>query len=238
MVSCILLTTHPKRAHFLPDALRSYRQQDYPIKELVVVNDGIPLSSNCPDITVINLPDRGARWTIGEKRNVGVRYAKGDFLATWDDDDISLPHRLSSQVSFAESTGADYVLADRMHIADQDMNVMGNCDRGKAFAVMPSALIRRDSVVRAGGYLVSDYLEDFGMMEAIRFRCRGKVLRMDGCDWYVMRRHGSNVTLSHGESNDEYISCGLRGPLEKRAAELVSFVRSAAGASDIVEISP
>lgn len=236
-VACILLTTHPKRAKYLPDALCSYREQTYPNKRLIVVNDGAPLESRASDVVVVNLPDDGRRWTIGEKRNVGVRTATEDFVATFDDDDISLPNRLADQVAFAEKYDADYVLADKFHAADADMNVMGVCDRGRARAVMPSALIRRCVIERAGGYSASDYREDVELMERIRYLCRGKVIRMDGCDWYVFRRHESNVTLSFGERGESYIECGLRGPNEKRAAEMVRMVRLSSGKLDVVPSS-
>ena len=226
IVSCICLTTHPKRVKFLPDAISSYRAQEYPNKELVIINDGDPLP-RIDGALVINLPKRENRWTIGEKRNAGVRMARGEFIATWDDDDISLPNRLSEQVAYAAANDGDYVMADRMHISDENMKIIGDCTRKSVTVkpVMPSALIRRSMIVRAGGYEALDYLEDMNILEKIRLLHRGNILVIPNSNFYVMRRHGNNVTLGFGESTDEYAMCGMRGKYEIEAQRKVDAIR-------------
>lgn len=228
LVTCVCLTTHPKRAKFLPDAISSYRAQEYPNKELVIINDGDPLP-RIDGALVVNLPRRASRWTIGEKRNAGVRMARGEFVATWDDDDISLPNRLSDQMAHIVEHGGDYVMADRMHISDENMKIIGDCTRHNIALkpVMPSALVRRSMIVRAGGYEAVDYLEDMNILEKIRLMYRGNVLVMPNSNFYVMRRHGNNVTLGFGESTDEYAMCGLRGKYEIEAQRKVDSIRMA-----------
>lgn len=235
VVSCVMLTTHPKRARYLPDALRSYRGQTLAERELVVVNDGAPLLSRAADITVVNLPDRGRRWTIGEKRNVGVRFARGEFVATWDDDDVSLPGRLAAQVAVARSRDADYVLADQMLVADAGMRLIGRCDRGRQRPVQASALVRRSTVAAAGGYRPVDYLEDFALLERIRYLVLGTVAVVPDSEWYVMRRHGGNVTNTHGESDCEYGVCALRDPNVSPQQRELDALRRGPGAEDIYE---
>lgn len=233
LVSCVMLTTHPKRAGYLPDALRAFRQQTYTPRELVVVNDGEPLVSRAPDVRVVNLPPRSHPWTIGEKRNVGIRAARGELLATWDDDDLSLPWRLDVQARAALQDRLDYVLADSMYIADDQMRVLGDCNRGMTRAVMASAMINRDAAVAAGGYPAVSYLEDFALLEAVRYRARGRVATLQGCNWYVMRRHMANVTLAAGEENQDYIICALAGRRGPDAQAWVDRVRLGAGAEDL-----
>lgn len=236
LVSCILLTTHPKRAAFLPDAVASYRAQTHAPRELVVVNDGpVRLRSDSSDIVVVNLPARGHPWTIGEKRNVGVRHAQGEWLATWDDDDISLPHRLTEQLRHARGMSADYVMADRMHIADADMRVYGSCFRSTNRPTMPSALVRRDLVVRAGGYPAKNYMEDAELLERVRLLARGRVSTMFEADFYVMRRHGSNVTNSFGESDSAWKTCALKDPEREKTQAAVDAVRQIHANGDILE---
>lgn len=226
LVTCVLLTTVPRRNRFLPDALRSFRAQSYPAKELVIVNDGEPIRSAAPDIRVINLPDIRRRWTIGEKRNVGVREARGAFVATWDDDDISLPERLALQVEYALRCNAAVVLSDRMIVADEDMNLIGTCHRGKQRPVQASALLARDAIVAVGGYPAVSYREDVSMHERIRYYGRGCVAVMPDCDFYIMRRHGSNVTLDAGELNDDYVQCALNDPRGRRLGRAVEELRA------------
>ena len=234
LVSCVCLTTSPHRAAFLPDALRSYRQQSYTPRELLIVNDGDPIQPAAPDVRVVNLPDRGYKWSVGEKRNVGVRYAQGDYLATWDDDDVSLPWRLAVQMDAALAWNADVVLADCMYIADASMNLAGNCNRGRQRAVMASALAKRNAIVRAGGYEAADYMEDVGMLERIRLVSRGHVATMRDCDWYVMRRHAGNVTLDAGETAEQWLSCGLRNPDVASAAVELESVLAGPGGEDVM----
>lgn len=100
-----MLTTHPRRARYLPDALKSYRQQTHADRELVIVNDGEPLTSHASDIRVVNLPSRGSRWTIGEKRNVGVREARGERIATWDDPPLGQPWAPQRRISAGAAVG-------------------------------------------------------------------------------------------------------------------------------------
>ena len=184
-VTCVMLTTHPKRAAFLDDAVRSYRAQTHPRRELLVVNDGPqPLRSTASDVRVINLP---APMSIGEKRNVGLRFAYGGLIATW-------------------------------------ANVFGRCRRERR-SVMPSALIRRDTMIRTGGYSDAAYLEDFEMLERFRTLTRTPVVVMPS-EWYVMRRHGNNVTLGFGESSDEWIACALRDPDRDAAQAGVDAIRA------------
>lgn len=240
LVTCVLLTTHPRRAAFLPDALRSYRAQTYAPRELVVVNDGaVELAPNAPDVRVVNLPAEhpsGRRWTIGEKRNVGLRFARGAWVATWDDDDVSLPERLEAEVRYALATGADYVLGDRTHVADADLDVQGSCYRGTARPVMPTALIRRTAAVAAGGYPVKDYCEDFELLARIQFCHRGQVVTMPGAKWYVMRRHGTNVTEGFGETADAWIGCALRDPVRAETQRRVNELRAGPGGEDVREV--
>jgi len=238
LVSCICLTTHPRRAALLPDAVRSYRQQSYCPRELIVVNDGEPLVSRAADVRVVNLPDRGSRWTVGEKRNVGVRLARGEYLATWDDDDVSLPDRLQDEVSSALLWQADYVMADAAFVADADLQPLGNCNRWKYNGVMASALIRRDVVVAVGGYAAADYREDVDLCERIRYLARGQVATLDGARWYVLRRHGTNITLDAGEHDAKYTACAARDPEAAAAIAGIAALRRGPGGDDVTPSMP
>jgi len=238
LVSCLCLTTHPKRAAFLPDALRAYRQQTYPNKELVVVNDGAPLVTNQPDIRIVQMPVRARRWSIGEKRNEGIRSARGTYLAVWDDDDVMMPHRLERSVTCAQDWNADVVLADRMLIADEDLNLLGDCDRGRVVPVMASVLMRRDAVIAAGGYDAVDYREDAALLERLRLLARRHVATMRGADWYVVRRHGSNMTLEHGNQDATYKACAARSPEVKAQQAALDAVHRGPGGNDVVGWTP
>jgi hypothetical protein len=100
LVSCICPTygRPPRYQHLLEEAVESFLRQTYPNKELIVLNDcpGQELICDAPGVRVINIPERFP--TLGEKYNAAIALARGDLIAPWEDDDISLPWRLSLSV--------------------------------------------------------------------------------------------------------------------------------------------
>jgi O-antigen biosynthesis protein len=97
LVSCIMPTYN--RRSFLPLALSAFLAQDYPRKELVVVDDGTDGVSDllCGKdfVRYLRLP---ARTSIGRKRNLACEAASGRIVAHWDDDDWHGSGRLRHQV--------------------------------------------------------------------------------------------------------------------------------------------
>ncbi len=93
-VSCVCLTY--ERARFLREAVASFLAQDYPgPKELVVLNDyeDQTFALDHPEVRVVNAERRYR--TLGDKRNAALALCSHDTVLVWDDDDISLPHRIS-----------------------------------------------------------------------------------------------------------------------------------------------
>jgi glycosyltransferase involved in cell wall biosynthesis len=96
-VSCICPTYG--RPHLLEEAIQSFIDQDYAgRKELIVLNDldDQRLRFDHPEVSIVNVSQRFR--TLGEKYNALVALASNDVLFPWDDDDISLPNRLSLSV--------------------------------------------------------------------------------------------------------------------------------------------
>jgi FkbM family methyltransferase len=86
------------------NSIESFLRQSYPNKELVILNDcpGQELVCDAPGVRVVNVDERLP--TLGDKRNAAIALARGELIAPWDDDDISLPWRLSLSV---ERLGSD-----------------------------------------------------------------------------------------------------------------------------------
>lgn len=96
-VCCIMPTAD--RPHFVPRAIEYFLRQDYPAKELIVVDDGAePVHALIPSSPAIRYIRLDARATIGEKRNIACRASSAPLIAHWDDDDWYAPWRLSYQV--------------------------------------------------------------------------------------------------------------------------------------------
>ena len=101
LVSCIMATAD--RRPLVPRAIEYFLRQDYPNKELVIVDDGsdsiADLVVTGPSVRYIRL-DR--RLTMGAKHNLATEAARGEIILHWDDDDWMATGRISYQVSELE----------------------------------------------------------------------------------------------------------------------------------------
>lgn len=99
LVSCIMPTCN--RRTFIPVALKCYLSQDWPEKELVVIDDGAAqvgglIKDLVPEAVYIYLAEPQV---IGTKRNMACEAAHGEVICHFDDDDWSAPGRIRDQVS-------------------------------------------------------------------------------------------------------------------------------------------
>lgn len=98
LVSCIMPTYN--RRPFVPLALRYFLAQDYPNKELVIIDDGSdPLSDLVEGVPGVRYIRLSSRSSIGAKRNLACQHACGELIAHWDDDDWYAPDRLRYQAA-------------------------------------------------------------------------------------------------------------------------------------------
>lgn len=97
LVSCIMPTRN--RRAFVHQALMYFDRQDYPNRELIIVDDGNDrLSDLIPPGSQVNYIALSQKASIGAKRNIACEQARGTIIAHWDDDDWYAPHRLRHQV--------------------------------------------------------------------------------------------------------------------------------------------
>jgi glycosyltransferase involved in cell wall biosynthesis len=117
LASCIM-PTHNRRL-FVARAIEYFQRQDYPNKELVIIDDGEDAVSDLiPDDPRVHYDRIHARQTVGSKRNLAVQAARGEFIVHWDDDDWYAANRLSAQVQKLIEDEADVaVLAMRYVLA-------------------------------------------------------------------------------------------------------------------------
>lgn len=92
---------------YLSVAIESILNQDYTDFEFVIVNDGSTdgsrdriLSYQDPRIIAVDNP---ANMGLISSLNRGLEICKGDYIVRMDQDDISLPGRISKQIGFMES---------------------------------------------------------------------------------------------------------------------------------------
>ena len=113
LVSCVMPTAD--RRPWVQQSIRYFLRQDYPNRELVIVDDGIDAVEDVvprdPCIRYKRL--RGHR-TLGAKRNLCVAESRGDLILHWDDDDWFADSRISRQVDALLSAGAEICGLPRM----------------------------------------------------------------------------------------------------------------------------
>jgi glycosyltransferase involved in cell wall biosynthesis len=207
LVSCIMPTRN--RVEFALQAIRYFQRQDYPERELVIVDDGdddlrrrLPAD---PRIIYLRSP---AGTSIGAKRNLACEAARGSLIAHWDDDDWFGPTRLSDQVAPIAAGQADltglictavldlaewrfWTWTPELHSRLLVQNVHGG-----------TLLYRRDVWMRAGRYPDYSLAEDAWLLHnAVRRGAR--LWRLSGDGRFIYVRHGTNswkfVNGRHGD---------------------------------------
>lgn len=109
-VTCIIIFLNEES--YLADAINSVLAQTYDQWELLLVDDGstdhssviaYEYSQQYPDrIQYLTHPERQNRG-MSASRNLGLRYARGEYIAFLDGDDIWLPQKLAEQVAILET---------------------------------------------------------------------------------------------------------------------------------------
>jgi glycosyltransferase involved in cell wall biosynthesis len=198
LVSCVM-PTRDRRA-FARQAIWYFLRQDYPSKELVVLDDGDDaiedLTRGDERIRYVRLL---GRTTVGAKRNLGRDMARGEFVAHWDDDDWIGPARLSAQVSQLVATGADvHACGELLHY---------RVDAGDAWLLRarwpaapdlpPGTLLYRRSVAEGRAFATANTGEQRPFLGTL---APERVHAPAAAGWYVAVVHRTNIA---GRSLDD-----------------------------------
>jgi glycosyltransferase involved in cell wall biosynthesis len=108
LVSVIIPTYN--RAALVGEAIRSAQAQSYPAKQIIVVDDG-----SIDDTARVVAQFEGIEYYRQENkgqaaaRNLGLRYAKGEYLASLDSDDVWNEEFLTDSIGCLEKHELDFV---------------------------------------------------------------------------------------------------------------------------------
>jgi O-antigen biosynthesis protein len=206
-VSCLMPTRG--RPDLAGAAIRYFLSQDYPNKELIIVEDGTaqlaPLLVDDPRVCHVAT---GAVRSIGAMRNHACELASGEILAQWDDDDWHGPQRLSRQVAAIITGTADITALRDTVMFDLPAWRFWRCSpqlhrRLFLLDVHGRTLVyRREVWDRLARYPDVSLAEDAAFLDlAVRRGARLHPLEGDGLFVYV--RHGTNAwRLEPGHSVD------------------------------------
>jgi O-antigen biosynthesis protein len=189
--SCTALMLTRNRRQFLPLAIDCWRRQDYPNKSLLILADGDPVEDlvpmDDPRITLYVLAKRPA--TIGEKRNIACKYATGEVLANFDDDDLYSPGRLTDQIT-------RLLKHDAMVTGYHSMKFTNGTNtwayRGPSHVALGATLVFRKEWHAGHPFPAKQINEDtdFGC-QAFR---HGKAIFTEGFDFLTARIHMGNTS--------------------------------------------
>ena len=98
LVSSIMLTTNGMP--FVSQAIEYFMRQDYPNRELIIVNDGSdPIENLLPEDSRIHYIRLDEKTNVGPKNNIANEQAKGEIIVHWSANTWMSDWRLSYQVA-------------------------------------------------------------------------------------------------------------------------------------------
>ncbi|MFP2932390.1 glycosyltransferase family 2 protein [Pyxidicoccus sp. 3LG] len=113
-VSCIMPTAD--RRAVIPLTLELFAAQDYPDRELIVVDAGADaIGDLCEGVPGVRYFQVSRRLSIGARRNLACQQASGGIIVHWDDDDWYAPDRLTRQVEPILAGRADVTGLEHRH---------------------------------------------------------------------------------------------------------------------------
>ncbi len=196
LVSCLMPTSAARRA-YIPQAVRYFLRQDWPARELVVIDDGAePVRGLLPDHPSIRYVRLEERTPLGAKRNRGCEAAQGDVLVHWDDDDWMSERRLSLQVEALLAGQADLCGLDRLLYFEPSSGKAWEYvypARGRSWVAGGTFCYRREAW-RRSRFPAIDVGED------TRFLWAGngpRVLALPDNRFYAGLMHGGNTSTKH-----------------------------------------
>jgi glycosyltransferase involved in cell wall biosynthesis len=197
LVSCIM-PTHDRRP-FVARAIEYFFRQDYPNKELIIIDDGDDAVSDLvrddSRVRYLRLP---VRQTVGAMRNRAVQAAHGEFIVHWDDDDWYSADRLSAQIQKLGENEADItVLAMRYVLALESLEfyrILPELHARLHYKDMCCGTIayRRALWERYGPYQAINCGEDVLFLRALA-RHAMRFHRLSNEELFVCVRHASNT---------------------------------------------
>ena len=212
---------------YLEDAINSMLCQTATDFEFIVIDDGSTdgtanllqqFRAGDDRIQVVNHQNVGLTASL----NIGVRQARGEFIARMDSDDRSDPRRLEAQLAYLRSHSDCVALGSSLRLIDPDGDSLGDSQppihhgeiveslyRGIGSLPHPSVLMRRKAFERVGGYRESfRYAQDLDLW--LRLAEIGQLANLTEPLLHY-RLHLNSIT---NENRREQLACAQRAVRE------------------------
>ena len=190
LISCLCPTKNGPST--VKKAIECFNSQTYPNKELILVTDERNIyldtleSLAGGNIKLVKAP-RGS--VIGKLRNLSVDNANGDYIATWDDDDISFEDRLTEQYKAIIQSGKEVCYLTNTLIKDHIDNTVGLSRKG--MCVDCTMLARKSSFPRYNDKASYPNVEDVPVKK--HYLDKKQVVWLNKPHLYVYNIHGRNT---------------------------------------------
>jgi hypothetical protein len=125
-----VITPTRNRASFLRKAAQFIAHQDYRQFEWLVLDDSETKedASNLPQLPFLSYEYLPSKHSIGEKRNMLVDRARGEYIVQFDDDDYYAPNYISSMLSSMDSNKFDLMNLRGWFLQDRRSDFFGYWD--------------------------------------------------------------------------------------------------------------
>jgi len=227
------------RRPFVGQAIRYFLRQDYPDRELIVVDDGDDAVTDLiPDDPRIRYRRLDRRLSIGAKRNIACRMSRGDLIAHWDDDDWMAPSRLGVQVAgLLDSDASACGLHDLLYYSiDAGRAWLYRYDTPERPWLAGGTLLYRRTVWQEHPFQEIDIGEDAAWVRSIS---GGKLLAIDNAEFYVALIHsGNTATKNHADRRWQQRPLDDVRRLLAPDLEFYASLRNRVGDSDSARRSP
>ena len=155
---------------YIGAAIESILAQSYRDFEFIIVGGGFIHSDRTAEL-IASYQKRDSRIVVVSRYqshaaslNLGISLAKGEYIASMDDDDISLPERLARQVAFLDANPGVGIVGTQCLYSDEinhrqythatpltDAGIRAWFVRGNPF-IHGSIMVRRDVMDKVSGY--------------------------------------------------------------------------------------
>jgi glycosyltransferase involved in cell wall biosynthesis len=201
---------------YLAAAVESILEQTHRHFELLLINDHSKddsiskLDNSDARLGIIENPGRGLISAL----NSGIEAARGEYIARMDSDDLALPHRLKSQLSYLGANPEVDICGGQVEIFRPGKLGAGNqryqewlnsvCTPEQIHLRLfiespiphPTAMFRRDAIIALGGYLDLGWPEDYDLF----LRADAAGLAMGKPDGTVLRWRDHDQRLTRNDS--------------------------------------